>query len=123
MEDPEMRTSSGSLPQSSSRHGFRILLLMALCAFFAVAAGLAQAPQAPAAPQVVPVSVADFLATLSTGPGEVPGTELLPPSPKLLSTICHTNADCGRGQLCCYPCGIPDCNFVCMTVKRCPLIP
>jgi hypothetical protein len=122
MEDLEMRTSSGSLPQSSSRHCFRILVLMALCALFAVAAGLAETPQAPAA-QVVPVSVADFLATLSSGPSEVPGTELLPPSPKLLSTICHTNADCARGQLCCYPCGIPDCNFVCMTVKRCPLIP
>ncbi len=118
-----MRTSSGSLPQSSSRHGFYILLLMALCALFAVAAGLAQAPQAPAASQVAPVSVADFLATLSTGPGEVPGTELLPPSPKFLSTICHTNADCGRGQLCCYPCGVPDCNFVCMKVNTCPLIP
>ena len=103
---------------------FRTLLLMALCALFAVAASLAQTPQTPtaAAPQAVP-SVAEFLATLSSGPSETPATELLPPSPKLLSTTCTSNADCARGELCCYPCGIPDCNFVCMRVKRCPLIP
>ncbi|MBW8874316.1 MAG: hypothetical protein JF614_05090 [Acidobacteria bacterium] len=103
---------------------FRTLLLMALCALFAVAAGLAQTPQAPAtaAPQAVP-SVAEFLATLSSGPSEAPATELLPPSPKFLSTTCTSNADCGPHELCCYPCGIPDCNFVCMRVKRCPLFP
>jgi hypothetical protein len=94
----------------------RILLLMALCALFAVAAGLAQTPQ------TVPLTTAEFLATLAS-PSDLPATELLPPAPKLLSTICHTSADCARGELCCYPCGIPDCNFVCMRVKRCPLIP
>lgn len=99
---------------------FRIVLLMALCALFLVAAALAGTPQAPAAP--VP-SVAQFLATLSAGPSEAPVTELLPPAPKLLSTICHTNADCGPNELCCYPCGIPDCNFICEKVKRCPLLP
>lgn len=103
------------------RPSLRILLLTSLCALFAIAAILAQTPQpATAAPQAVP-TVAEFLATLSTAPGDVPGTGLLPPSPKLASTICHTNADCGPGELCCYPCGIPDCNFVCMKVKRCPL--
>ncbi|HEX3554611.1 MAG TPA: hypothetical protein VIA62_15420 [Thermoanaerobaculia bacterium] len=118
-----MRTSTGSIPHFPSRPCCRILLLMALCALFAVAAGLAETPQAPAAtPQAVP-SVAEFLATLSNGPSEAPATELLPPAPKLLSTICTSNADCARGELCCYPCGIPDCNFVCMRVKRCPLIP
>ena len=109
--------------QALSRAGFRVLLLMALCALFAVASGVAQTPQpSTAAPQAVP-TVAEFLATLSNNPGDVPGADLLPPSPKSLSTICHSREDCGPGQLCCYPCGIPDCNFVCMTVKRCPLIP
>jgi hypothetical protein len=98
---------------------------MALCALFAVAAGLAQAPQAPAPaavtpqasvamPQVVP-SVAQFLATLS---GDASGD-----ASNTVGQICHTTADCGPGELCCYPCGIPDCNFVCKKVKRCPLIP
>jgi hypothetical protein len=116
MEDSDMRTHS-STPQASWT---RLFLLMALCALFAVAAGLAQTPQAPAAAvtpqasaamlQVVP-SVAQFLATLSGNASNTAGQ------------ICHTNADCGRGELCCYPCGIPDCNFICMKVKRCPLIP
>jgi hypothetical protein len=123
MEDSEMRTSSGSIPQFPPRPCFRILLLMALCALFAVTAGLAQTPQVPAATAQAVPSVAEFLATLSNGPSEAPATEVLPPSPKLLSTICYSNADCGPGELCCYPCGIPDCNFVCMKVKRCPLYP
>ena len=103
--------------------GFRPLLL-ALCMLFVAMAALAQAPQPTvAAPQAVP-TVSEFLATLSSNPGDVPGTSsLLPPAPKNLSTICHTKADCAPGELCCYPCGIPDCNFVCMKVKRCPLIP
>jgi hypothetical protein len=105
------------------RQCLRLLLLMSLCALFAVAAGLARTPQAPTAqPQAVP-TVAQFLATLSATPGEVPGASLLPPSPKLASTTCTSNADCGPNELCCYPCGIPDCNFVCMKVKRCPLYP
>jgi hypothetical protein len=110
------------MEDSEMRQCLRILLLTSLCALFALAAGLAQTPQAPAAPQAVP-TVAQFLATLSTAPGEVPGASLLPPAPKLASTTCTSNADCGPNELCCYPCGIPDCNFVCMKVKRCPLYP
>ena len=101
--------------------GFRLLLLMALCTLFVAVAALAQAPQPTAAPQTVP-TVSEFLATLSNTPGDVPGTSsLLTPTPKPLSTICHTNADCAKDELCCYPCGVPDCNFVCMRVKKCPL--
>jgi hypothetical protein len=114
MEDSEMRTAS-STPQSSC---YRIFLLMALCALFAVATSFAQAPQAAAAPQATTVavpqvvpSVAQFLATLSGDSSDTVGQ------------ICHTNADCGPHELCCYPCGIPDCNFICERVKRCPLIP
>jgi len=94
----------------------RILLLMALCALFAVAAGLAQTSQ------TAPLTTAEFLATLAS-PSDLPATELLPPAPRLLSTTCHTSADCRRGELCCYPCGVPDCDFVCMKVNTCPLIP
>jgi hypothetical protein len=112
------------MEDSEMRQCLRILLLMTLCTLFAVAVGLAQTPQpqtAVAAPQAIP-TVAQFLATLSATPGEASGAGLLP-TPKLASTTCQTNADCGPGELCCYPCGIPDCNFVCMKVKRCPLIP
>ena len=103
------------------RQCLRVLLLMSLCALFAVAAG-AQTPQAATAPQAVP-TVAQFLATLSATPGEVPGTGLLLPNPKLASTTCTSDADCAANEKCCYPCGIPDCNFVCMKVKRSPLFP
>jgi hypothetical protein len=104
------------------RQCLRVLLLMSLCALFAVAAGLTQTPQAAAlAPQAVP-SVTQFLATLSATPGEAPGAELLP-SPKLASTVCKSNADCPTGQLCCYPCGRFGCDFVCMAVTTCPHFP
>jgi hypothetical protein len=118
MEDSAMRTAAST----SSHPGRRIFLLTALCAFLTVSTGLAQAPQTlAAAPQAVPASTAEFLATLADPPAG-PDNGLLP-APRLLSTICHTNADCGRNELCCYPCGVPDCNFVCMKVKTCPLIP
>lgn len=26
---------------------------------------------------------------------------------------CTSTADCGAGLSCCYPCGIPDCDFIC----------
>src|SRR5262245_24355444 len=81
---------------------------------------MAQTP--PAAP--VP-SVAEFLATLSNGQSTAPDTAVLPPSPTFLSTVCHSNADCPTGQLCCYPCGVEGCDFICMTPVRghCPWIP
>jgi hypothetical protein len=105
------------------RQCLRALLLTSLCTLFAMAAGLAQTPQtATGTPQAVP-TVAEFLTTLSANPGEIPGTGLLPPSPKLASTVCHSNADCGPGQLCCYPCGRFGCDFVCMTVTTCPHFP
>jgi hypothetical protein len=69
------------------------------------------------------MDVEDFLATLSASQSPAPGAQALSPSPKFLSTTCTTSADCLPNQKCCYPCGIPDCNWVCMTVKRCPLIP
>jgi hypothetical protein len=76
----------------------------------------AQTPSAPTvapAPAPAPANVADFLATLS-------GTES---GPRFLTTLCNSNADCPTGQLCCYPCGIPDCHNICMDPvnKRCPM--
>jgi hypothetical protein len=111
----------------------RVLVLLTLLALVPCSQCLAQAPQpaqaaltAPA-PQtavatVAPPSLKAFLATL---PGaEAPGNGTLP-TPNFLSTICHTSADCPQGQLCCYPCGIDGCNFVCTTPwrNRCPPIP
>lgn len=95
----------------------RVLLLTSLFALFTVAASLAQTVQTPPTTE-------EFLATLAAGQSTVPGTEALPPSPTFLSTVCSSNADCPPDQLCCYPCGIPDCNWVCMTPwrKRCPPI-
>jgi hypothetical protein len=98
---------------------------MTLCTLFAVAVGLAQTPQpqtAVAAPQAAP-TVAQFLATLSATPGDVSGTGHLPPNPKLASTTSTSNADCPKGQLCCYPCGRIGCTDICMAVTVCPHYP
>lgn len=102
---------------------FRPLLLAALCTLFTVAAGNAQAPAVT--PQEVPATTAEFLATLAAGQSDAHEIQGVLPAPELLSTTCTSDAQCPTGQKCCYPCGIPDCNFVCMTVvrNRCPLIP
>ena len=102
----------------------RVLMLVALFAFFTAVAGSAQALQTATEPKVP--TKAEFLVTLAGGLDAVPGGEALPPSPTFLSTTCDSHDDCPTGQLCCYPCGIPDCEFVCMTPWRgkfCPLIP
>ncbi|HEX9944830.1 MAG TPA: hypothetical protein VGG03_22705 [Thermoanaerobaculia bacterium] len=97
-----------------------VLVLLALLALVPCTQCVAQTPPAmPPASSVTtttaPANVADFLATLSGGQSNAPGTEALPPSPKFLSrTVCTSNADCPSGQLCCYPCGIEGCNYVCM---------
>jgi hypothetical protein len=91
------------------------LVLFALLALVPCTASAAQPP--------VPQSKADFLATLAA-PNGAPAVPDLLPAPSNMSTICHTNADCPRGQLCCYPCGIDGCpNYLCTTpIKgRCPL--
>ena len=104
-----------------------VLMMAALFVLFTVSAGLAQIPQTvqtAKAPEVP--TKAELLAMLAGGLDAVPDAEALPPSPTFLSTTCNSNADCPTGQLCCYPCGIPDCQFVCMTPwrgNRCPPIP
>jgi hypothetical protein len=99
----------------------RSAIALVLFALAAWSPCLAQTPaQTPA-----PANVADFLAILSGTESATPGAEALPTGPKLLSTLCDSNADCPTGQLCCYPCGIPDCHNVCMEPvrKRCPMFP
>jgi hypothetical protein len=104
----------------------RVLMLAALFAIFTAAASFAQTVQTvptAVAPEVP--TKAEFLATLAGSPSAVPGGEALPPNPALRSTLCSSDADCPTGQLCCYPCGIPDCNFICMNPWRkgmCPPI-
>ncbi|HSK76350.1 MAG TPA: hypothetical protein VLQ45_07800 [Thermoanaerobaculia bacterium] len=99
-----------------------VLVLLTVFALVPGAPCTAETPPA-AAPSVAPV--ADFLATLSGGPSDAPGNELLPPSPTFLSTTCTSHSQCPTGQLCCYPCGIDGCDWVCMTVvrNRCPFFP
>lgn len=38
---------------------------------------------------------------------------------------CATNADCAPGRLCCYPCGIPGCQYQCEAPMNgmCPMRP
>lgn len=116
LEDPEMRTSCS-----------RVLMLAALFAIFTAMAGFAQTVQTvptAVAPEVP--TKAELLASLAGDASPAPGGEVLPPSPTVRSTTCSSHDDCPTGQLCCYPCGIPDCEFVCMTPWRkgiCPLIP
>ena len=70
----------------------RILVLLALFALALCTQSIAQTPTA--AP--VPTNTAEFLATLSAGPGSVPSD--LPTSPIFLSMLCVTNADCPTGS-------------------------
>jgi hypothetical protein len=92
------------------------LVLLALLALIPCAQAMAQTPQ-PAS--VVP-STAQFLASLSTAPAQVPAD--LAPAPSFM-TGCTSNDQCPRGTLCCYPCGIDGCTNQCVTpIKgRCPL--
>jgi hypothetical protein len=92
-------------------------VLVVLAVFALVPGAPCTAETSPAtAPSVS--SAEDFLATLSAG-------EALQPLPTFLSTVCTDSSQCPAGQLCCYPCGIDGCDFVCMTVvrNRCPFFP
>lgn len=104
-----------------------LFVLLALLALIPCSQAMAQMPQAPtpavamAAPSVTAlVANAEFLASLSTAPAQLPGD--LAPAPSFM-TGCTSNAQCPTGTLCCYPCGIDGCTNQCLTpVKgRCPL--
>jgi hypothetical protein len=47
------------------------------------------------------------------------------PAPQFLATTCTSSAQCPSGQLCCYPCGIDGCSFVCTKPMNghCPRYP
>ena len=96
-----------------------VLSLLAFLALVPCAQCMAQTPP-PSAP---PADLAEFLATLSGGQSN---------APVLASTLafqwitCTDNDECPEGQLCCYPCGIDGCDFVCMDPDRrgrCPVFP
>lgn len=61
---------------------------------------------------------------LSTGCGASPSP---PRAPQGAGTgPCSSDAECGAGRMCCYPCGIEGCENVCMDVNPahgCPEIP
>ncbi len=96
-----------------------LLALLALVPGTLLAAGTpATASTVAATSPAAASSLDDFFASLAGGPSNRSEISAIG-----ASTICQSNADCPRGWLCCYPCGIPDCNFVCMKVKRCPLFP
>jgi hypothetical protein len=95
-----------------------VLILSAVLALVLCTQCLAsQTPQTPQIPAVTsPADLATFLASLSGGLSNTPGTE----------TFCTTDADCPTGEICCYPCGIDGCEKACTTPWRghlCPPIP
>lgn len=99
-----------------------VLVLLALLALIPCTQALAQTPAVTTAQ--APASTAEFLASLSVVPDDTAGTALTP-APQFLATTCTSSAQCPSGQLCCYPCGIDGCNFVCMKPMNghCPRFP
>jgi hypothetical protein len=97
-----------------------LLVLLALLALIPCTRAMAQTQpaSAPSVASVVP-DTAEFLASLSNAPAQTPGD--LAPAPSFM-TGCTSNAQCPRGTLCCYPCGIDGCTNQCITpIKgRCP---
>lgn len=94
---------------------------LALLALLALPVLTAAEPAAAA-----PADVASFLAALAEPAVEAPAAEGPLPAPTFVQTIfCTSHSQCPQGQLCCYPCGVPDCSNICMTPVRgrCPLIP
>ncbi len=75
--------------------------VLALSALFAVACG--GSPSEPAEPAAQPETSEEVSAQSYTC-GATSGT-------------------CPTGYKCCYPCGQPDCQWQCMAVTRCPIIP
>ena len=96
-----------------------VLVLLALLALLPFAQLLAQAPPAPTS------DVAQFLATLSSGPAQAPSAWVPAPS---FRASCTSNADCPASKLCCNVCGTPPDDgrscLACVTPIRghCPLV-
>ena len=92
----------------------RPAIVLTLLTLLALVPCMAQTPP-PAAPPAG--EVAEFLATLSCSQSST--------SLNFQWITCGDDDDCPQGQLCCYPCGIDGCDFVCMDPDRrgrCPLI-
>jgi hypothetical protein len=74
-------------------------------------------------PSATPPDLAAFLATLSAGQTSTP---VASSTLNFQWITCTDDDDCPEGQLCCYPCGIDGCDFMCMNPDRrgrCPIIP
>ena len=93
-----------------------VLSLLALLALVPCAVCVAQTAPVQV---TAPADVAGFLATLSGAQNSTPAAV------GFQWTTCIDDDDCPSGQLCCYPCGIDGCPFVCMTPQRgrCPFFP
>ena len=92
-----------------------LLGLFALLALVPCTQGVAQTTEPPSP------DLARFLASL---PGGQTST-LDAAATSFQLEVCTTHEDCPEGQLCCYPCGIDGCPFVCTTPQwgRCPFYP
>jgi hypothetical protein len=92
-----------------------VLTLLALLALAPWTECVAQTPPPATSPTG---DLAEFLAPLSCSQSTA--------SLNFQWITCTDDDDCPQGQLCCYPCGIDGCNFVCMDPDRrgrCPIIP
>ncbi len=94
-----------------------VLVLLALLLLIPCTQSLAQTQPAPAvAAAAAPAPIlaqADFLASLAA-------------DPVVVGKTCTSDAQCGAGQLCCYPCGRFGCTNVCTAVPpggQCPHYP
>ncbi|MEA2601328.1 MAG: hypothetical protein QOF89_2320 [Acidobacteriota bacterium] len=105
-----------------------VLMLLALLSLIPFAQARAQTPAAvpPANPAVAPApDVAQFVATLSGGPAQIPND--LAPAPSFMAG-CTSSSQCPTGQLCCNVCGNPpddggSCRACVTPIRgRCPLV-
>lgn len=97
------------------------LVLLALLALVLGVSSLAEA-SATAAPAASPaptlLSADEFLETLAS-----PATALDKAALSASPSSCTVTGCPTAGEKCCYPCGIPGCNWVCMQVRSCPWYP
>jgi len=94
-----------------------VLVLLALLLLIPCTQSLAQVQPMPQTPVV---SQADFLASLAVDPAPA-ATDAVG-----AVKVCSSDAQCGPGQLCCYPCGRIGCTKVCTSIPpggHCPLLP
>lgn len=106
-----------------------VLVLLALVSLAPLTGAETQSAAASSAGALAAAALAadtaEFLAELAGDPSALPGALDLASGPASPWETCTSHSDCPAGQLCCYPCGIDGCDFVCMTPVRgrCPMFP